>query len=504
MQSLRDHSGDYVTGTLDYAGTSYPVSVKLKGHRSFRELDDKPALKFRFDKEDKEGRFLGLRRLTLNNMVDDPTRMRETIGYSIYRAAGVKAPRTTYATLWINKRAMGMYLAVEPIDDIFVADRFGEPIGGLYEAEYGCDLYPGDVAKFDRDDGPKSSRKGLAAVAEAAAKNDPLLWTANSPHLDRDAVISFLAVNTLLADFDGYWHSHNYFLYEKGVDGPWLLLPWGIDRILDDDLGIHDSRGRLAQLCFANHDCDLAYIRRLQELTHVMEGLNLNSMMRSIFRTISKVDPIERNAHDGTLEERRQRKRRDLRAFIKDRPEQLRESLSCLQDGVEVDADNDGYGCNDCALEDPTIHPGATEICDEIDNDCNGLIDDAPECDCKIVEVDNAIFHLCHWRMTWSEAGAFCKSKGLALAQFETEEQSLKVFKAGFEIDDNRWWIGASDLAKEGVWRWVSGKPVTWQNWGNDQPNDGQCGQDCATLDDVADGLWADAHCEQRLPFVCR
>jgi putative metal-binding protein len=49
-----------------------------------------------------------------------------------------------------------------------------------------------------------------------------------------------------------------------------------------------------------------------------------------------------------------------------------------------VDADGDGYCASqgDCNDADPTVHPGAAEVCnDGKDNDCNGLVDCAdPAC----------------------------------------------------------------------------------------------------------------------------
>ncbi len=51
--------------------------------------------------------------------------------------------------------------------------------------------------------------------------------------------------------------------------------------------------------------------------------------------------------------------------------------LACTPDG---DADGDGaLASEDCDEGNPNIYPGALELCDGVDNDCDGLIDDADD-----------------------------------------------------------------------------------------------------------------------------
>jgi hypothetical protein len=51
-------------------------------------------------------------------------------------------------------------------------------------------------------------------------------------------------------------------------------------------------------------------------------------------------------------------------------------------DATLYDQDGDGYGqCGtDCDDTDPTVNPSGVEICDDIDQDCDGIIDEGTEC----------------------------------------------------------------------------------------------------------------------------
>ena len=59
------------------------------------------------------------------------------------------------------------------------------------------------------------------------------------------------------------------------------------------------------------------------------------------------------------------------------RPDYLRTFVACEQDGTGEDKDGDGARwCDDCRDDDAAIHLGAAEICNGVDDNCNGTIDE--------------------------------------------------------------------------------------------------------------------------------
>lgn len=215
-------------------------------------LGDQPcsklSMKLAFDEVDPEGRFYGVRKLAFNAGDADPSHMRERLGYAMFAAADVPAPRAVHAWLIVNGEPQGLFTLVETIDGRFARARFAEEggEGNVYKEVWpiGSDLGDWqDGLKTNRDEDPDFapalafSRDLEAALA--VGTTDGLLaaldtWT------DRDAFFRFLAVDRAVENWDGImaWYggrnayNHNYYWYQESAGTRLHLVPWDVDRSL--------------------------------------------------------------------------------------------------------------------------------------------------------------------------------------------------------------------------------------------------------------------------------
>lgn len=106
----------------------------------------------------------------------------------------------------------------------------------------------------------------------------------------------------------------------------------------------------------------------------------------------------------------------------------------------------------------------------------------------------------------WAQARSTCLASGYDLVSINdaAEDTWLKTQVPSLLTS----WIGFTDQAQEGVWRWSNGLPVTYSNWRRYEPNDTNGAEDCAVnnapvTSSAAAGGWNDIPCGEYVSFIC-
>ena len=66
-------------------------------------------------------------------------------------------------------------------------------------------------------------------------------------------------------------------------------------------------------------------------------------------------------------------------------------------------------------------------------------------------------------------------------------------------------WIGGNDIDIEGQYAWDTGEPVSWTDWGPEEPKGGVNDNDCINFRRLSNGNseWRDRTCGALNRFVC-
>jgi hypothetical protein len=292
------------------------VGLRLKGSQgSFRPLGGKAAFKLRFDAVVPGQRFAGLRRLTLNNMVQDPSMLHETLAYEVFRAMGVPAPRTGFASVQVNGEDYGLHLNVETLDEVALA-RWSATTRHLYEAEPLADVVAQDLGRFEVDVGPEDDRADLAALAASLAGGGfPPDTLADAAEMSR-----MWAVERYVGHLDGYsgLAPNNYYLHADPA-GRFTMLPWGTDQTWGVRLGFGGGTpSRLFLACEADAGCRARYAAAVAAVTDRVRDLDLPARVTALDAVVAPwraADP----RRESTVEEV-EASVAALRAFLAARP----------------------------------------------------------------------------------------------------------------------------------------------------------------------------------------
>jgi spore coat protein H len=232
VDQLRDDPRHYASAKITVDGRVFTnVALHLKGSvGSFRGVDHRPALTLSFNQLVPGRRLFGLRKIHLNNSVQDRSFMNEYLASDLFRAAKVPTPRVAFATVELNHRKLGLYVLKEGFTEDFLRCFFPHTEGNLYDGGF-----LRDVDQTLKRDMGRGVRDGSDLEALTAAANEPdrtRRWERLRQVLDVDRFATYAALSVLLGDWDGYaLHRNNYRVYFNPTDGRAVFLPHGMDQV---------------------------------------------------------------------------------------------------------------------------------------------------------------------------------------------------------------------------------------------------------------------------------
>ena len=217
-----------ITTADGVATTLNNIGVRLKGQATRTNMYGKAPMKLKFDAFVPDQKFLGLTRMTLNSMVQDPSFVHEDSAYRLYRAMGITAPRTTYSWVKVNGADFGLYMNVESIDSQML--KRWMTVRHLYSSNcYLADITPSQSGCYDTNYGD-DDRSDLRAAIATSSFDGADWWREINKVADMTAVINLMATDIYTSNWDGYTDvvQNNYYL-AFDTAGKFRIIPWGQD-----------------------------------------------------------------------------------------------------------------------------------------------------------------------------------------------------------------------------------------------------------------------------------
>jgi spore coat protein CotH len=309
--SMDPRQDTYVRATFRYgAETVSDVGVRIKGEASFRPLTRKSAFKIKFDEFVPGQAFRGLKRITLNNMVEDPTFLAERLAYHFFRAAKLPAPRCNHALVYVNGTFFGVYANVEAEDKPFLRRWFANDAGNLYE-EGQRDFVPGAETAFDLETNQttndRSDLKSVIATVQTATA--ATFFTEIGKSIDTAHFVRFTAAEAAVNQWDMYaytvFYPNNFRIYNDPTSQRLVFLPWGMDMSMKpyrdsgrphikvfelarqaDRATARVTAGLLFQRCLESAACKAALATAVTDIAREFEAAGLAALAERYYTQI--------------------------------------------------------------------------------------------------------------------------------------------------------------------------------------------------------------------------
>lgn len=171
-------SEEYAAAAVVIDGEVYKnVGIRAKGNTSLSTVaslgSERYSFKIEFDHYDSSITYHGLDKLSLNNLIQDSTMMKDYLTYTMMNRFGVDSPLCSYVYITVNGEDWGLYLAVEGVEDSFLERNYGSDHGELYKPDsmsFGGGR--GNGRDFDMGDFEKREETGALEVPEGFDASD--------------------------------------------------------------------------------------------------------------------------------------------------------------------------------------------------------------------------------------------------------------------------------------------------------------------------------------------
>ncbi|KAI8393492.1 coth protein-domain-containing protein [Radiomyces spectabilis] len=204
--------------------------------------------------------FEGFRKLKIRTTGNDPSYMREKLAYDMVYAAGVPASQASYIRLFINDRAIGLFVLAEKYDSTFLRTEFNggnRPYdhGVLYRGEgtrhgrssdlsyFGEDLNLYNDSGYSLEEDAELGPKGFVQLRDFTKFIDDQLQLQKQPDQDLNATVDIwekrldvetFIINMALEFLNGFWdgylqNKNNYYLYQDPQQSRFIWMDWDLD-----------------------------------------------------------------------------------------------------------------------------------------------------------------------------------------------------------------------------------------------------------------------------------
>lgn len=475
-------------------GEALPARVQVFGvDGRRRRYDQKSSWRIRADLPDLGG-------LELDGGLVDPAVLTRWLASRMLEQAGVWVPRVGFAALSVAGKPLGLHVFEEPLLPP-VLDQWFSSTWHTYRATR-RDFILDHLDNFQYLSGPTGDKRDLRyAIEQLTDTEEQTAFERGTAVVDWPEIVRILVAEAWIGSDEGYGPTRQLIRLHFDQNGRMRLIPDGLDRALRTPLDPYAGAGRLFTICRASPECRVLFDDAIISVTEALAEVDWVAELTTtaaLLRPFVVADP-QSFWTPGDFDREVAR----IATFLMDRTAEMNALAACLR--TDADADGDGVRCAaDCAPDDPAIYGGARDICaNGIDEDCNGVPDDASNCpNCVPLQRSAAQYFVCARLANYAAGEAICASLGAHPVKIDSQAENDWLHRAARGVSAQDFWIGLTDREDEGTFVWYDGSTdEAYSNWGGGEPNDFGSGEDCTHF--RGDRLWNDANCEGRRGIIC-